>query len=156
MGTMAVAEMTPRDDRSELLNALQDAQQASVLHLIPEANARGLHGTSFWSLYWLTRGTQPHPTELARRLGITAPACTSTVDQLVESGFVQRRPSDTDRRQVVLAVTPKGRRAVDSIWGHLDREVRAATDGIPTADLATAARVLRSVAGRLAAMREKA
>ena len=114
-------------DHGELLNALQAAQQAAVLQLLPEAIARGLGGHSFWSLYWLTQGTEPHPTDLARRLGITAPACTSMVDQLVDSGHVQRRPSAEDRRQVVLAVTPKGRRAVDAIWGHLDQQIRAAT-----------------------------
>jgi DNA-binding MarR family transcriptional regulator len=149
-----LVQETPKGERSELLFALQEAQHAAVLQLIPEAAARGLGGTSFWSLYWLSRGVHPHPSVLARRLGITAPACTATVDQLVEAGFVQRRPSDEDRRQVVLAVTPKGRRTVDGIWQRLAGRMDVATRGIPSEDLATTARVLRTVAGRLHADEE--
>jgi len=149
MPTVSVPEPPVLGDHGELLNALQAAQQAAVLQLLPQAIARGLGGHSFWSLYWLTQGTEPHPTDLARTLGITAPACTSMVDLLVESGHVQRRPSAEDRRQVVLTVTPKGRRTVDAIWGHVDQQIRAATRDLSDEDVATAARVLRTVAARL-------
>jgi MarR family transcriptional regulator, transcriptional regulator for hemolysin len=149
VGTTVTAEVRPREDRRELLNALQEAQHAAVLRVIPEVARHGLEKSSFWSLYWLTQGTHPHPTELARRLGITGPACTAVVDQLVASGYVQRHPSAEDRRQVVLDVTPKGRRVAQEIWERIATMMDEASRDIPARDLATASRVLRTVAERL-------
>ena len=140
----------PRDgagaDRDELLNALQDAQLATAHRLVPEALHRGLTGHTFWPLYWLSRVATPRPTRLARTLGITASGCTAIIDQLVEHGFVRRRTSELDRRQVVLEVTPKGRRTLAAIRAQVDRDIRAAMRGLPAEELASAARVLRTVA----------
>jgi len=134
---------------SDLLEAIQGAQQAAHLHLVPEAHRQGVSPPQFWSLYHLLHGGEVHPSRLARRLGITASACTATVDQLVEAGFVVRRPSEEDRRQVVLAVTPKGRRLVDAVWRPFDRELRTVTADLSAEDVRVAARVLRTVAERL-------
>jgi DNA-binding MarR family transcriptional regulator len=133
----------------ELLEAIHDAQQATVLHLVPEAIRHGLSAHQFWPLYHLARGPESHPGELARRLGITAPACTASVDQLVAAGFVARRASTTDRRRVVLAVTPKGRRTLEAVWRRFDGAVRDAAAGLPTADVEISARVLATIAARL-------
>lgn len=134
---------------SELLEAIHDAQQASVLHLVPEAIQHGLGAHQFWPLYYLARGTESHPGELARRLGVTAPACTAAIDQLVAAGFVARRGSETDRRQVVLAVTPKGRRTLEAIRRHFDHAVREAMTGLSLAEVEVSARVLATIAARL-------
>lgn len=136
---------------SALLGALCDAQQSAILRLLPSTATRGLRGHTFWPLYWLSRGLRPHPTELSRQMGITAAGCTSLVDHLEEAGFVRRRPSGEDRRQVVLEVTAKGQRVVDEVWSELDRAVEEASRGLPARDLATATRVLRTVADRLRA-----
>jgi len=145
----AARTRTPTRDRDGLMDAVRDAQRALVAHVMPEVVARGLTPHQFWPLYYLARGSESHPAELARRLGVTKPACTASVDQLVAAGLIVRRPSAADRRQVVLAVTPKGRRALSAVWREVDGWIEEATAGVSDADVATTARVLRVVAEQL-------
>jgi MarR family transcriptional regulator, transcriptional regulator for hemolysin len=145
------AKSSPSSERSELLDAIQSAQQATVVHIVPEAIAHGLSAHQYWPLYYVARGEATHPGRLARRLGITAPACTASLDQLVEAGLVSRRTSEEDRRQVVLSVTPKGRRLIESVWRPFDDRIREVTRDLSSDDVAVAARVLRTVADRLRA-----
>jgi len=147
------AYATLANERDGLIDALRDAQRALFTHLLPEAIARGLTPHQFWPLYHLGRETESHPAELARRLGITKPACTASVDQLVAAGLIVRRRSPTDRRRVVLALTPKGRRVLAEVGRKVGQGVEAATAGVPDEDVATAARVLRVLADQLRARR---
>lgn len=47
--------------------------------------------------------------ELARRERVQPPSMTRTVNCLVDGGYVDRRPHDTDGRQVLVSLTEKGR-----------------------------------------------
>jgi DNA-binding MarR family transcriptional regulator len=47
--------------------------------------------------------------ELAVRERVQPPSMTRTVGCLAEGGYVERRPSETDRRQVLVAITGRGR-----------------------------------------------
>jgi DNA-binding MarR family transcriptional regulator len=51
--------------------------------------------------------------EVAAELGISAPAVTQLTDRLVRKYLIERRAVDGDRRSVQVALTPRGRRAVD-------------------------------------------
>jgi DNA-binding MarR family transcriptional regulator len=51
--------------------------------------------------------------QLARVLLVTPPTMTRTLDALVERGLVERQPDPTNRRQVVLQLTPEGRALVE-------------------------------------------
>ncbi|NDZ96415.1 MarR family transcriptional regulator [Streptomyces sp. SID6673] len=53
--------------------------------------------------------------DLARRLGIDAPATSGIVNDLVDRGLVTREPHPTDRRYKVVTITDEGRRIVDSV-----------------------------------------
>lgn len=48
--------------------------------------------------------------ELAEALTVSAPSASAMVDRLVELGAVTREPSQTDRREVVVRLTPEGER----------------------------------------------
>ena len=50
--------------------------------------------------------------ELAARERVQPPSMTRTVNFLEDSGYVTRRPGDVDRRQVIVSITPKGRKTV--------------------------------------------
>jgi DNA-binding MarR family transcriptional regulator len=45
--------------------------------------------------------------ELASRLGVSAPSASNMVDRLVEKGLLLRKPSATDRRRVDVHVAPR-------------------------------------------------
>lgn len=53
--------------------------------------------------------------ELAALEGVQLPSATSVVNGLVKLGLVERRADPTDRRAVVVDLTPKGRRQVDEL-----------------------------------------
>jgi len=136
---------------TELLEPIRDVSHAVVQRMVPHIVAAGMVKATFWPLHYLDQGTTRHPGELARRLGVTPAACTSTVDQLVELGYVVRRPTEGDRRQVALAVTPKGHRALEQIWKGFDATLREVLVGIPSRDIEVTARTLRVIAARLKA-----
>jgi DNA-binding MarR family transcriptional regulator len=46
---------------------------------------------------------------LARSLRVTVPSTTITVGRLVHAGLVRRSPDSSDRRAVLVAITPLGR-----------------------------------------------
>jgi len=98
---------------------------------------------------------------LAETLGISAPALTQLTDRLARKDLIERRPSEGDRRCVIVALTAKGTAVVDEfrarrreafcdalgglsepqreqvfnalelVVGALDRNKRGATVGLP-------------------------
>jgi DNA-binding MarR family transcriptional regulator len=58
--------------------------------------------------------------ELADRMGITAPTASRAVDALVDHGLLERRPDPVDRRAVRIDLTRPGREQVE------ERRARAA------------------------------
>ena len=53
--------------------------------------------------------------ELSEWMGISAASLSRTIDVLVARGFVDRRESEQDRREVALRLTAKGKRRYDGI-----------------------------------------
>ena len=51
--------------------------------------------------------------DIARRLLVSAPVVTRLASTLVDAEFLERRSDPKDRRSVLLALTPKGRRRVN-------------------------------------------
>lgn len=56
---------------------------------------------------------------LSRNLGFKSSTVTGIMDRLVGLGLVKRFPSESDRRQVLAELTPKGRRILEQI--HAER-----------------------------------
>jgi DNA-binding MarR family transcriptional regulator len=61
------------------------------------------------------------PKELAAIEKVSAPSMTRTVSGLVEAGLVARADDPTDGRQVILSLTPDGRRAIRDIRRRRDQ-----------------------------------
>jgi MarR family transcriptional regulator, transcriptional regulator for hemolysin len=59
--------------------------------------------------------------EIARMVGLDKTTMVVTVDELDAAGLAERRPSRTDRRARVIAVTDAGRRKVNQADKVLDR-----------------------------------
>jgi DNA-binding MarR family transcriptional regulator len=64
-------------------------------------------------LGWLARGGPLTPTELAARERMRPQSLTRTLASLEEDGLITRRAGTRDRRQSLVAITDKGRNAVD-------------------------------------------
>ncbi len=61
------------------------------------------------------------PKELAAFEKVSAPSMTRTVAGLVEGGLVARADDPTDGRQVILSLTPEGRRTIRDIRRRRDQ-----------------------------------
>lgn len=69
--------------------------------------------------------------ELASRLGITTGTLTVQVDKLVNAGFIQRRPHQSDRRSILVDLTDAGQRFYrehDDLHLNLTQEITANLD----------------------------
>jgi DNA-binding MarR family transcriptional regulator len=74
-----------------------------------------------------------------------------TVDALEKAGLAERRPSSTDRRARVIAVTEAGARVAERSREIVDRVHREALEAVPEGDRAVLVRALTGLAeGHLA------
>ncbi|GAA4110408.1 MarR family transcriptional regulator [Knoellia locipacati] len=65
------------------------------------------------------------PSDLSEQTVVTSGAVTKRVDRLVTLGLVERRPSGTDGRSRLVALTPKGRELIDRAFtAHMANEAR--------------------------------
>jgi DNA-binding MarR family transcriptional regulator len=62
--------------------------------------------------------------ELAESAGVAPPTATRMLDCLARDGYVTRRHSETDRRAVLVALTPAGTEAIEAAYEHME-EFRA-------------------------------
>lgn len=149
MSQVLLSRTEPPSATTELVDALHDATHAVLARLTPELEAEGLTHCKFWTLYRLATGGADHPKAIADRLAVTMPSVTSSVDQLVADALVERRRSETDRRVVVLAITPKGRRVLANVLRRFDTTMGAALRSLPRSQTHAAARTLAELTHRL-------
>lgn len=65
------------------------------------------------------------PSDLSEQTVVSSGAVTKRVDRLEAQGLVERRPSGTDGRSRLVALTPKGRRLIDTAFtAHMANEER--------------------------------
>jgi MarR family transcriptional regulator, transcriptional regulator for hemolysin len=90
-------------------------------------------------------------TEIARLVGLDKTTMVVTVDELEAAGLAERRPSSTDRRARVIAVTPDGERVVRKADKVLDRVREDVLSTLPAEDRDVFLRALCTLSsGRLA------
>ncbi|MEM9516795.1 MAG: MarR family transcriptional regulator [Actinomycetota bacterium] len=88
------------------------------------------------------------PGELVRRTMVTTGAITNRVDRLVDLGFVDRRPSDTDRRSNVVRLTSAGVAKVEEVApAHLATERDVLRSLSPSAQQALVGSLRRVLVG---------
>jgi DNA-binding MarR family transcriptional regulator len=107
------------------LNRLDRVWNAAIEARLGE---HGLSRGEFDVLATLRRGGEPYtlaPTALARWMMLSSAAMTNRVDRLEAAGLVERRPDPGDRRGVLVALTPDGKRVVDAaVADHVENERR--------------------------------
>ena len=105
------------------LNRLDRVSNAAIEAWLGE---HGLSRGEFDVLATLRRGGEPYtlaPTALARWMMLSSAAMTNRIDRLEAAGLVERRPDPGDRRGVLVALTPDGKRVVDAaVADHVENE----------------------------------
>lgn len=96
-------------------------------------------------------------TELSRMLLVSNGNATAVVDRLEEEGLVRRTPSDSDRRTVMVALTPEGLARFETLAADHEAEIDRLFGALGPEDIDTLADLLKRLAqphdtnGRMAA-----
>ena len=72
--------------------------------------------------------------QLASRLGVNASTAQRQVDRLVREGLVSRRENPSDRREVVIVITPAGAALVDAVTARRREAIARIVRDLPGAD----------------------
>nr|MCV0402570.1 MarR family transcriptional regulator [Chloroflexota bacterium] len=104
-------------------------------HLVAHARRRQTWGDLTYQQYNVLRivdtlGPQPQA-EVARRLMVTAPVVTRLASSLADADLVERRTDPNDKRAVLLAPTPKGRRQARAMRKDLLAAARELLEPLP-------------------------
>jgi len=111
-----------------------------------------LRGSDFDALLLIDTTGPLTAGRIADAMAITTGAVTGLIDRLERAGWVQRTRHEADRRQVLIELAPARRDAVDAHWTDRERMVLEAAGDADDATLAACARVLDTVADRMAAL----
>ena len=112
----------------------------------------GLGTTEFGVLEVLYHKGSLPVCEVQRRILVESSSTTYVVDKLVKRGLVRRRPSGRDRRVVLLALAPAGRRLMGRIFPPHASAIRRAVAALPARQRAQAVRLLRALGKGAAAL----
>src|SRR5215471_14048865 len=116
--------------------------------LEPVYAASGLEPGWYDVLATLRRAGPPYrlrPTDFAATLMLTSSGTTKRLDRLEAAGHITREPDPSDRRGVLIALTPKGRRLIDKASvKHMANE-RRILSGLTTAEQRQLADLLRKL-----------
>jgi DNA-binding MarR family transcriptional regulator len=74
----------------------------------------------------IPEGVRPRIRELANRMQIQHHSTVELVNRLERGGYVRRERALEDRREVLLALTPKGERVLGELALHHHEELRSA------------------------------
>jgi DNA-binding MarR family transcriptional regulator len=91
------------------------ARRLRVERLMPELAEPALSDTQLAALATLERHGAMSPGDLAEHEKVQPPSMTRVIAALVDWELVTRAPHPTDRRQVILTVTPAGRTLVQKV-----------------------------------------
>jgi DNA-binding MarR family transcriptional regulator len=111
------ASLTPAQRRrvDTLVGAVRRTNIVLEASSLAARQKLGLVRADMVTLELLTLGPLA-PTEIAEQLGINTSTATGILDRLEGLGLIQRTPSRTDRRRLMVSITPHGRRRFRSAY----------------------------------------
>jgi DNA-binding MarR family transcriptional regulator len=111
-----------------------------------DVESTGLSTPQFVLLAPLLDGRERSVRELAEAAGVASPTATRMLDGLVRDAIAQRRPSETDRRCVLVDLTPHGREALEAARSRARARRAELYDLLEPQERADAERMLRRLA----------
>ncbi|OEC35810.1 DNA-binding transcriptional regulator, MarR family [Pseudomonas cuatrocienegasensis] len=119
-------------------------------HLLPFFTAHGLQAGEFDLLATLRRAGEPYalmPTALYESAMISSGGMTSRIDRLEKVGLIERRKHPSDRRGVLVALTPAGFELIDGMLAAHVANLQRVLGGLSAAEQ----HQLHALAGKLLA-----
>lgn len=106
------------------------------------------HGLSMWGYIVLTaldHSSVRTQAALAESIGADKTRIITTLDQLQESGHIERMPDPDDRRARLLTITESGRTVKNAAQADIQRGEERLLGQLPAQDRSTFLRVLRQL-----------
>ncbi len=107
------------------------------------------------ALRWIREADGVRLSALADALGISRPAVTSLVTSLESRGWARRQHTTTDRRGVVVRITPKAERLLREFDRDVAAVVRESTDLLPPEMRARTVEGLKALSAGIRAQRAR-
>lgn len=104
-----------------------------------------------FTLIFIDKKRECTMSELVEYINSPMSTATGIADRLVKNGYAQRDRSDTDRRAVLLRLTPEGERLVQSLKDTIGRYLNLALEGISEEEIETLTRIALKVLKNLQA-----
>jgi len=125
--------------RAEKITAIQLELQTFSTHayLLQQqvAYKMRLYPTDFHSIHLLDRYGEMTAGKLAAHLGLTSGATTAVIDRLVVLGYIERIPSATDRRSIVIRLRADGIQRMRNEYSSIDKQVQNELEQLSDAEL---------------------
>jgi DNA-binding MarR family transcriptional regulator len=138
-------EVSPFADLDPVTLAVRDIGGASKQLTGDVARSLGMGVNDMEALGELVQHGPLGAADLAERLGIRSASATGLIDRLEQSGHVERRRDEVDRRRVTIVPTPAALRTTLQAWGPVVRAINAVTTGLSEEDHAVVAEFLSDV-----------
>jgi len=141
---MTVASTTA----AELVNRIFDLQRA--VRCVAAANLRGDDtGVALQGVLRFVGEGETRATQLAERLGVSAPVLSRHLAELVEQGYVLRRPDPVDGRAQLVMLSPAGVDKLRSIEALRASTLQGFLQDWSEDDVEATSRTLQKLAGSL-------
>jgi DNA-binding MarR family transcriptional regulator len=153
----------PSSDRSSIVDEVIAGYEALMQRLAdghaPEFLEIDITMPQAKLLYLIAALGDLHMSEIVARLGVSLSTVSGLVDRLVDHGLATRHDDPADRRQVVVGLTPAGRRFIDhfrELNARQMRELLAVLDDTDLSLLRDALAALERAASRLVSRKDPA
>jgi len=155
-GVSTLADPAPNATADADLEAFARAWEAFFRAARSARSRLGQQATLTVAQYFLIErlrdGRPRSAREVAEHAGVAPSTATRMLDGLVKAGFVDRRPSERDRRCVEVVLTTAGRAAVEQRHELMQTARRQVFAALDPADRPAAERLLRRLAEATAAI----
>jgi len=109
------------------------------------AAAFGIGRTDLRAMEIVSRSGPRTAGEIAAELNLTTGAVTALIDRMEKADYLRRSRNTSDRRQVVIELTPNAKRREQRVFGPLGKESAAMLRRLSGAERAVIADFLRAV-----------
>lgn len=137
------------EEVTKLLASLQNAARIGRTHMARLLQATGLYAGQESVMELLSAEDGQTLGRLAASLGVKPPTVTKTVTRLAEQGFVERRPSETDARQIHVWLTEEGRAVLADVQRAVREAELRALDGVKKKERKQLAKILAKIEANL-------
>ena len=136
-------DRSPKKNSLELNSATQDLINAllATSRALVAISAKSLAEVSnevtlaqYRSMVVLMECRSTTVAKLAEAVGVAPPTATRMCDRLVKRGLISRQPAADDRREITLALTPKGNELISRVTDERRMAITKLLEHIPSGD----------------------